>query len=121
MQSPFDEGNARPQAVLKILCQLVVDQRASVKTTTKLEPTCKPGAIKGLARHGNAPPVSFWSLRGLCAAVAAAQPGPAASAVHADEQQQQAAANLGQFAAAQLHLIALFGDSFGLRAKQGSS
>jgi hypothetical protein len=100
-ESSFDEGNARHQAVLRILCQLVVDQGASVKTTTKLDSNCKPGAIKGRARHGDTPPVSFWSLRGVGAALTAAPPGAVAGA---DEEQQEAAANLGQFAAAQLHL-----------------
>ena len=130
-ESSFDEGNARHQAVLRILCQLVVvdvDQGASVKTTTKLDPNCKPAAIKGRARQGNTPPVSFWSLRGVDAALTAAPPGAVAGA---DEEQQEAAANLGQFAAAQLHLktnpsgdtillnfwLALFGDCFGRRAK----
>ena len=110
------------------MCRLVVDQGASVKTTTKLDSNCKPGAIKGRARHGNTPPVSFWSLRGVGAASTAAPPGAVAGA---DEEQQEAAANLGQFAAAQLHLktnpsgdtillnfwLALFGDCFGRRAK----
>lgn len=127
-ESSFDEGNARHQAVLSILCRLVVDQGASVKTTTKLDPNCKPAAIKGRARQGNTPPVSFWSLRGVDAALTAAPPGAVAGA---DEEQQEAAANLGQFAAAQLHLktnpsgdtillnfwLALFGDCFGRRAK----
>ena len=80
-ESSFDEGNARHQAVLSsILCRLVVDQGASVKTTTKLDPNCKPAAIKGRARHGNTPPVSFWSLRGVDAASTAAPPGAVAGA-----------------------------------------